>query len=195
MVPTAAGYDCDVVPFRDHSGSGLRGDPRGHANDRSIDAGTNHPWTVRHRDPCGDPCPCGRGPWSAIANDPCCDGATSPCGAVRATWSDPCGYAFRRRDRGCGVSTTFRDDHDPCDLRWMYHFQPPAIRPPSCTVPRASPRRQNLRPPSCFSSSSSSSTPFQPMENCFLCRFTDTSSVNSTCRKCRGCWATVLRYF
>lgn len=148
--PTASDCDYDVVPCRDHFGSGRRGDPV-RANDHAIDAETNHPWAVRHRDPCGDPCPCGRGPWSAIGNGPCYDGATIPCGAVRATWSDPCGCAFRRRDRGCGVSTIFRDGHDPCDLRWTYHSLPPVIRPPSCTEPRASPRRQNLRPPSCFS--------------------------------------------
>lgn len=138
MVPTPSGYDYGVVlPFRsDHSGGGLlRGDPV-RANDPAIDAATNRrPSSAhRHRDPGGGfPCPCGRdGPSSAIANDPCCDGATtSPCGDVRATASDPCGCAFRRRDRGYGVSTTCRDGHAPCGLRWTHHFQPPAIRPPN----------------------------------------------------------------
>lgn len=199
VVPTPSGYDYGVVlPFRsDHSDGGLlRGDPV-RANDPAIDVATNRRPSIahRHRDPGGGfPCPCGRGgPSSAIANDPCCDGATtSPCGAVRATSSDPCGCAFHRRDRGCGVSTTCRDGHAPCGLRWTHHFQPPAIRPPSCTEPQASPRRQNLRPPSCFFRKQH---PLSWLENYFLCRFTGTSSVDSTCRKCRGCWATLGRYF
>lgn len=191
-VPTVG--DCGCVDAACHGA--VRGGPA-RANVLATDA-DHPPWTVR---PLlgGDPCPWNgdghRVPLSGTGSDPCCGGATSPCDDARATWTGPCGCcAFRRRDRGCGAWTTCLldgGDRVPCGLRWTCRFQPSVIRPPSCTEPRASPRRRNLQPPSCFSSSSSSSSTSVKIR--LYCRFTGTSSVNSTCRKCRRRWGTLER--